>query len=139
MAHFKDARKRAGYTQKEMAALIVGENGKPLTYQAIQKYENGDIKQYPRRIIEQYMKICRVSADYLLGFSDDPGVNADAAACAAYMGISQQAVENIRRIKDEQCLDVSDVLQMFDSLICNYRKMARIYESIRGELKDDTK
>lgn len=100
LVHFEDARKRAGYTQKEMAALIVGENGKPLTYQAIQKYENGDIKQYPRHIVEQYMKICRVSSDYLLGFSDDPGVNADVAACAAYTGLSQQAIEGIKKLDD---------------------------------------
>ena len=69
----KEAREKAGYSQKELAKII---GVAPNTFHG---YESG--KHNPKSVLLiEIAKTCNVSVDFLLGLSDKPNLNLDPPA-----------------------------------------------------------
>ena len=94
---FKEIREKNNLTQKELIKKL--EKYCPVSQARISDIENEkNKKSIDKDLVAAYIKVFGVSADYLLGFTIESSgiVDADAVACADYLGINLDSVEHIR-------------------------------------------
>jgi len=90
---FRELMSEKKMTQEELAAVL------KVTRQSVSNYSNGLYP--PSETLLDIAKEFEVSADYLLGLSDIKSVNADLQSAAAYLGVSENAVNGLKEEFDD--------------------------------------
>ena len=93
MTKLMDIKKTQGGNQQDVADYI------GVTRQSISQYCNGNSFPTADKVI-LLAEYFGVSADYLLGISDIKSVNADLQSTAAYLGVGENIVNNLKNIID---------------------------------------
>lgn len=121
-------------TQGELAAIFESE-GNPLSQSVISKLENQQ-KEPPTTspdVIKAYATHFNVTADYLLGIRDIKTVDENIAMICKVTGLSEQAVESLKKIKE--CADedktVKDDLDMLNFIMSDFVKFDVFINHIR--------
>lgn len=86
-----ELRKESGLSQAKLAEMA------GVTQQTLSRYEKGE-RQASLDFVITVADIFRVSADYLLGLSDVKSTEQDIKTACKVLGLSQKAVENIKKI-----------------------------------------
>lgn len=113
-------------TQEDVAKMIGDHMGIKVSQQQIQRLENQDIIKSD--YLEAYSRVFGVPTDYILGLIEKPTVNNSIADISHQIGLSQQGVESLIRIKNKITTTenylATDGLDMrkgtLDYLLCNY-------------------
>lgn len=121
-------------TQGELAAIFESE-GNPLSQSVISKLENQQ-KDPPTTspdVIKAYATHFNVTADYLLGIRDIKTVDENIAMICKVTGLSEQAVESLKKIKE--CADedktIKDDLDMLNFLMSDFIRFDVFISHIR--------
>lgn len=81
-------------TTQEQLAAVLGLAAR----QSVTGYTDGSTSPTPEKIVA-VAKYYGVTADYLLGLSDNPSIDPDIQAACKTTGLSQRAIENIIKLK----------------------------------------
>lgn len=121
-------------TQGELAAIFESE-GNPLSQSVISKLENQQ-KEPPTTspdVIKAYATHFNVTADYLLGIRDIKTVDENIAMICKVTGLSEQAVESLKKIKE--CADedktIKDDLDMLNFIMSDFAIFDRFVSDIK--------
>lgn len=102
----------------------------------VTKQYNGDLKLSVDYLVK-YAKYFGVSADYLLGLSEEPSTDKDMQYICDYTGLSLAAVDNLHSIsEDERYKDIvnqmikSPKFKTFVDTVYWFCKHSRIYDSV---------
>lgn len=108
---------------------------------ALSYYENGE-RQPDAEIIYKICELCNVSADYLLGFTDNPTTDENLRAVCDYTGLSEEAVKNLSITKSgvQGNVTLSELITNGQlSELCEHLIMLKELSIFFGNVDDCTK
>lgn len=108
---FNVLRQESGMSQDKFAEFL------GLSRPTIGFYENG-IRIPDILALKNISEKCEVSADWLLGLSEEKTVNADTKAACKYTGLSEETVSHLH---DTTCDKAKPILQLFIDTLANGR------------------
>ncbi len=116
-SRIKTVRKEKGFTQKQLAEILGVATG------TLQQYELGKREPSFETLVILAKKF-RVSADYLLGISDNPSPSIEKQAICDYTGLSLSAVENLH---EEACKEYGNhsISEIIGRSLKDYRILNR--------------
>ena len=99
---FVRLRKSHNLTQTELIKKLSEHSTISVSQARISDIEHGNTNSIDRDLFDAYIKTFGVSADYLLGYTnDDKGrVDVDAVSCADYLGLNLKSIQFIKRLTD---------------------------------------
>ncbi len=99
---FVRLRKSHNLTQSELIKKLSEHSRITVSQARISDIEHGNTNSIDRDLFDAYIKTFGVSADYLLGYTnDDKGrVDVDAVSCADYLGLNLKSIQFIKQLTD---------------------------------------